>query len=71
MYNTQEPRRTGSWMGKPPSEVRKKQYAEVLSGKNRTSHKLTARTKENETTEADKSIIKANIDPTHIKDKNY
>jgi hypothetical protein len=67
MCNTQEPRRTGSRTDTPPSEGRKKQYAEVLAGKKGTSHKLTVRAKENESTEAVKSIIKANIDPTHMK----
>jgi hypothetical protein len=45
----------------------KKQYAEVQSGKNGTRHKLTVRTTGDETTEAVKSMIKANIDPTHMK----
>ena len=67
MYNIEEPRRARSWTGPPPSEGRKKQYAEVLSGKNITSHKLAVRSKQNETTEAVKSIIKVNIDPTHMK----
>jgi hypothetical protein len=53
-------------MGATPREGNRKQYAEVVSGKNVTSYKLTVRTKENESTETVKSIIKANIDPTHM-----
>ena len=67
MNNTQEPLRTGSSAGTTPSEGSRKQYAEVASGKNGTSYKLTVRTKENESTETVKSIIKTNIDPTHMK----
>ena len=63
----QEPRRTGSRTNTPPSEGRRKLYAEALTDKNVTSHKLTVKTKENETTEAVKAILKANIDPTRMK----
>ena len=67
MCNTQESSTTGNSTSTPPSEGRKKQYAEVLSGKKGTSYKLTVRTKDNQTTDTVKTIIKSNIDPTHMK----
>ena len=67
MCNIQESSTTVDRSDTPPSRSRKKQYAEVLSGKNGTSHKLTVRTKDNQTTEAVKTLIKSNIDPTHMK----
>jgi len=46
--NTQESRTTWDRTDTIPSERRKKQYAEVLSGKKGTSYKLTVRTKDNQ-----------------------
>ena len=66
MCNTQESNTTENRTDTPPSESREKQYAEILSGKNGTSHKLTVRTKDNQT-ETVKTLIKSNIDPTHMK----
>jgi hypothetical protein len=59
--------RTGNMIGSPSSGGRKKQYAEVLTGKNGTRHKLTIRTIDNQPTETVKKIIKSNIDPTSMK----
>jgi hypothetical protein len=59
--------RTGNRTGSPSSGGRKKQYAEVLTGKNGTRHKLTVRTKDNQTTETFKKMIKSNINPTQMK----
>ena len=67
MCNTQESNTTEDRTVTPSSGSRKKQYAEILSGKNGTSHKLTVRTKDNQTTDAVKTLIKSNIDPTHMK----
>ena len=67
MCNRQESSTTGDRTNTPPSEGRKKQYAEVLSGKNGTIYKLTVRIKDNQTTETVKKIIKSKIDPTHMK----
>ena len=46
MCNTQESNTTENRTDTPPSESREKQYAEILSGKNGTSHKLTVRSKD-------------------------
>ena len=58
---------TGSMNGPPSSGGRVKQYAQVLAGKNGTRYKLTVRTKDNQTTETVKKIIKSSIDPTQMK----
>jgi hypothetical protein len=58
---------TGNRTGSPSSGGGKKQYAEVLTGKNETRHKLTVRTKDNQTTETVKKIINSNTNPTHMK----
>jgi hypothetical protein len=59
--------RTGNMIGSPSSGRRKKQYAEVLTDKNGTWHKITIRTKGNQPTETVNKIIKYNIDPTSMK----
>jgi hypothetical protein len=47
-----ERERSGSRKGTPPSGGQKKQYAEVLAGKNGTRYKLTVKAKDNQITES-------------------
>jgi hypothetical protein len=62
-----ERERTGSKNDTPPSGGQRKQYAEVLAGKNGIRYKLTVKSRDKQTTETVKKIIKSSIDPTQMK----
>jgi len=51
----------------PPIGAKKKQFSEVLSGKNEERHKLTVKSKENQATEEIKKLLKIKIDPVNMK----
>ena len=63
------PRLTRAWnvTSAPPHEARKKLYAEALSGKNGTRYKLTVKTKDNQSTDTVKKILKSILDPIDMK----
>jgi hypothetical protein len=65
--NTSVPTRGGNMPTTPPSEGRKKLYAEALSGKKGNLFKLTVKHRKNEPVEAVKKILKSSIDPTDMK----
>jgi len=51
----------------PPIGAKKKQFSEVLSGKSEERHKLTVKSKENQSTEEIKKLLKTKIDPVNMK----
>jgi hypothetical protein len=51
----------------PPIGAKKKKFSEVLSGKYEERHKLTVKSRENQSTEKIKKLLKTKIDPVNIK----
>jgi regulator of replication initiation timing len=51
----------------PPSDGRKKLYAEALKGKNEMRYKLTVKSKDNQFADTVKKLLKSSIDPIDIK----
>ena len=65
--NTSVPTRVWNMPTTPPSEGRKKLYAEALSGKKGMLFKLTVRPRNNEPVDVVKKILKSSIDPIDMK----
>jgi len=51
----------------PPVGAKKKQFSEVLCGKNKERHKLTVKPKENQFADDIKKVLKTKIDPVNMK----
>ena len=62
--------RGGNMTSTPPSDGRKKLYAEALCGKNGMRHKLTVKTKDNKPIDIAKKILKSSTDPNRYENWN-